>query len=76
MTELITYFGLTVRSSREERGWSQELLAEKADLNRSYLGEIERGSVTPSLVTVAKLAGALDLSPSRLLDRCEQGIPS
>lgn len=76
MTELITHFGLTVRSSREERGWSQERLAEEADLNRSYLGEIERGSVSPSLVTVAKLAGALNLSPARLLDRCEQRVAS
>lgn len=52
MTELIHDFGLAVRHFRDQRGWSQELLAEKADLNRSYLGEVERGRAIPSLVTV------------------------
>ena len=64
-------FGLAVRVSREGRGWSQEALAERAELNRSYLGEVERGRATPSLVTIFKLARALDLSPSSLLARCE-----
>ena len=40
---LIQSFGITVRRLREERGWSQEQLAGHADLNRSYVGEIERG---------------------------------
>ena len=43
MTGLINSFGAAVRHLREAQGWSQELLAEKADLNRSYLGEVERG---------------------------------
>ncbi len=72
MTELINNFGLAVRQLREKAGWSQELLAEKADLNRSYLGEVERGKVIPSLATAAKLAKALDISLSRLLAHCEQ----
>ena len=72
MTELINSFGQAIRHLREGAGWSQEMLAEKADLNRSYLGEVERGQVIPSLATVAKLAGALDLSLSRLLAHCEQ----
>ncbi|MDX9736716.1 MAG: helix-turn-helix transcriptional regulator [Azonexus sp.] len=72
MTELIAHFGLTVRSFRERHGWSQELLAEKADLNRSYLGEVERGCVMPSLETAAKLASALGVPLSELLAFCEQ----
>ncbi len=72
MTELINSFGAAVRHLREVQGWSQELLAEKADLNRSYLGEVERGKVIPSLATVAKLAAALEISLSRLLSHCEQ----
>lgn len=64
-------FGQAVRVSREGRGWSQEALAERAELNRSYLGEVERGRATPSLVTIFKLARALDLTPSSLLARCE-----
>jgi transcriptional regulator with XRE-family HTH domain len=69
---LIDSFGAAVRHLREAQGWSQELLAEKADLNRSYLGEVERGKVIPSLATAAKLAAALEISLSRLLSHCEQ----
>lgn len=74
MTELCNRFGLAVRQLREAQGWSQERLAEQADLNRSYLGEIERGGVTPSLVTVVKLALALEVKPSVLMARCEEGL--
>jgi transcriptional regulator with XRE-family HTH domain len=69
-------FGLAVRAAREERGLTQEGLAEAADLNRSYLGEIERGLVVPSLVTVEKLATALGLPPSTLLARSERTAES
>jgi transcriptional regulator with XRE-family HTH domain len=72
MSEFIQDFGVVVRRFRESHGWSQERLAEKADLNRSYLGEVERGRVIPSLATAAKLAAALDISLSGLLAHCEQ----
>lgn len=72
MSALIQDFGLAVRHFREHHGWSQELLAEKADLNRSYLGEVERGRVIPSLATAAKLAAALGIPLSGLLAHCEQ----
>jgi len=72
VSALIDSFGAAVRHLREAQGWSQELLAEKADLNRSYLGEVERGKVIPSLATAAKLAAALEISLSRLLSHCEQ----
>jgi transcriptional regulator with XRE-family HTH domain len=65
-------FGSAVRAVRAQRGWSQERLAEAADLNRSYLGEIERGLVSPSLATLEKLAAAFGLTASQLLSRCEQ----
>lgn len=73
MHDLTHLFGGVLRRHREQRGLSQERLAEKADLNRSYLGEIERGAATPSLVTLAKLAGALDINLSSLIAHCEQG---
>jgi transcriptional regulator with XRE-family HTH domain len=68
---LVQGFGLGVRQLREARGWSQERLAENSDLNRSYVGEIERGSVIASLATVEKLAAALKLTPSALLTHGE-----
>jgi transcriptional regulator with XRE-family HTH domain len=64
-------FSQVLRQMREERGWSQEQLAERADLNRSYLGEVERGRAVPSLLTVSKLARALEVQMSSLIARCE-----
>ena len=68
---LVAGFGVGVRQLREAQGWSQERLAEHANLNRSYIGEIERGCVIASLLTVEKLAAALQLTPSALLTHCE-----
>ncbi len=65
-------FGRVVREARERNGWSQERLAEAADLNRSYLGEVERGVVSPSLSTIAKLAVALGQTPSLLFGSLEK----
>jgi transcriptional regulator with XRE-family HTH domain len=67
----IEEFSQVLRQLREERGWSQEQLAERADLNRSYLGEVERGNAVPSIITVSKLAKALEIQMSALFARCE-----
>jgi XRE family transcriptional regulator, regulator of sulfur utilization len=64
---LVRNFGAAVRHLRELQGWSQEQLAERAELNRSYVGEIERGAAIASIVTVDKLARALGVSIERLL---------
>ena len=69
--QLNQHFGLAVRELREAFRWSQEQLAERADLNRSFIGEIERGLATPSLITVAKLADALQMPTSSLIEHCE-----
>ena len=76
MNELCGSFGLAVRRLREAHRWSQEILAEKADLNRSYLGEVERGQAIPSLITLEKLALALGVSISDLLAYCERMRPT
>lgn len=65
-------FGNAVRAARERKGFTQERLAEVASLNRSYLGEIERGLVTPSLATISKIAEALGLAASELISHTEQ----
>ncbi|WP_298925840.1 helix-turn-helix transcriptional regulator [uncultured Ramlibacter sp.] len=71
MTPLVESFGIAVRQSREAQGWSQEALAGHSNLNRSYVGEIERGKAIASLTTVEKLAGALGVAPSTLVIRGE-----
>jgi ribosome-binding protein aMBF1 (putative translation factor) len=71
MKEFVEDFGVTVRQLREGKGWSQEELSERSDLNRSY-GEVERGREIPSIVTAQKLATALGINIVNLLARCEQ----
>lgn len=51
---------------RHARGWSQEKLAEEADMHRTYLAGIERGVRNPSLRNLIKLARALRISLSEL----------
>ncbi|AGK49795.1 MULTISPECIES: helix-turn-helix transcriptional regulator [Burkholderia] len=67
MTALVQRFGAAIRQLREARAWSQEQLAEHAGLNRSYVGEIERGTAIASIVTVDKLARAFGVPIARLL---------
>lgn len=69
--DVVEAFGTAIRQLRLAQGWSQEELAARSDLNRSYLGEIERGVAIPSLLTMQKLAQALETSTALLLTRCE-----
>ena len=71
MADVSQRFAFVVRQLREARGWSQERLANRAQLNRSYMGEIERANAMPSLATADKLAQALDVPLSELISRCE-----
>jgi XRE family transcriptional regulator, regulator of sulfur utilization len=64
-------FGRIVRQTRESLGWSQELLASRADLNRSYLGDVERGVSVPTLVVAGRLAAALEVSLASLIEQLE-----
>lgn len=72
MKHFTHHFGLAVRQSREAMGWSQEQLAANAGLNRSYVGEVERGQVAVSPATIGKLAQALQIMQSTLVQRGEQ----
>ena len=71
MTAIAIRFGQLIRARRGSRGLSQEALAELAGLNRSYLGEVERGSASASIETLEKLAAALGERLSDLLRECE-----
>jgi transcriptional regulator with XRE-family HTH domain len=61
-------FGRRVRALRVERGLSQEALADAADLDRSYVGGVERGARNISLVNIERLAKALRVVPAELLE--------
>jgi len=59
--------GRSVKNFRAEFGWSQEELGGRANLHPSYIGQIERGTKKISLLTLHKLAKALEVKPTDLL---------
>ncbi len=62
----LTAFGRNVARIRAERGYSQDELAEKADLDRTYLSGIERGVRNPGIKAVLKLARGLRIGLDEL----------
>lgn len=69
MSELTIQFGQLVRKYRKERNMSQEQLALLCNMDRSYLGRIERGEVNPTLEKIYELADSLDLDAKDLLPK-------
>ena len=59
--------GLEIREARRQIGMSQEELAHRADLDRSYVGGIERGEHNLALMSLVKLARALNVKVSDLV---------
>jgi two-component system, response regulator len=59
-------FGIIVKDRRTRLGLSQEALAERADLHRTYVTDIERGTRNLTLANISKLAGAFGLSISQM----------
>lgn len=67
--------GLRIRKLRKQRFWTQEKLAEKAEIAPDYLCRIELGKKRPSLKTILLVANALDTTADDLLiDIQEKGI--
>jgi len=60
-------FGQRLRELRSERGISQEALALRTGIARSYMGGIERGEKNPALDHIVRLASGLALPPSELM---------
>ncbi len=56
-----------VREFRQNYAWSQEELAERAGLHRTYISGVERGIRNPTVMVLAKIAKALGVKPAELL---------
>jgi transcriptional regulator with XRE-family HTH domain len=61
-------FGLRVRALRKEKGISQEALAHASDLDRTYIGGVERGERNISLVNIHIIAAALEVPVRELFN--------
>jgi len=62
--EVLTKFGEKVRAERDKLGFSQEALASRAGVHRTYIGMIERAEKNITLENIEKVAKALNLKLS------------
>lgn len=69
--EVKVKFGNAIKKVRSQRQLSQEELAEKSGLHRTYISEVERGDRNLSLVNIVKLCDALECRPSKLFELIE-----
>lgn len=65
-------FGIAVRELRKQRNFSQEEFADAVGIHRTYIGGIERGERNPTLTTINRIAAALDVTASELLNVMER----
>ncbi|WP_405158500.1 helix-turn-helix domain-containing protein [Paenibacillus sp. FSL H8-0283] len=68
MSEFSIAVGNRIRALRKQRGWTQEQLAEKANLHYSYLSSLERGGRNMSLESLGKIIEAFEINPIQILN--------
>jgi transcriptional regulator with XRE-family HTH domain len=66
--DVLELFGKRLVELRKAKGWSQEALSLESGVARSYLGGVERGQRNIALVNICRLAEALEVPPSELLN--------
>lgn len=66
--DAVALLATNARRIRKDLGLSQEEVAFRAGLKRSYLSDLERGTRNPSVRALGRIADALDVTPSRLLE--------
>jgi transcriptional regulator with XRE-family HTH domain len=67
--DLRELFAANLRRIRHAKGMSQDDLAYAADVSRSYLSQLEKGSYYASLKVIGRIADVLEIDPSDLLKR-------
>ena len=68
-------FGQVLRGLPEERGWSQERLAFASARTRNYVGALERGERSPTLVVLIDVAYGLKMEPAEIVARVAAVAP-
>lgn len=68
MEQLVDIVGINIREIRKQKKLTQEELAEKCDLQTSYLAGVERGDRNITLQTLEKIAKGLDVNAKQLLE--------
>jgi transcriptional regulator with XRE-family HTH domain len=65
--DLLQLLGDRIRHLREERGWTQVVMAEKVGIDRSFIADVERGKRNISILYLELIAKGLGVSLSKLL---------
>jgi transcriptional regulator with XRE-family HTH domain len=65
---ILSCFGQKVRAVRKMKNLSQEALADRSELDRTYIGGVERGERNVSLINIEKIAKALEVEIKDLFD--------
>lgn len=73
--DTLGHLGGRIRLLREQRGLSQEKLAERAGLTSKFLGEVERIETNPSTTSIARLAAALSVNVGDLFEAGDHLLP-
>ncbi len=73
---LLQAFAVVLREIRNELGLSQEQLALRASVDRTFVGKLESGKHQPSLAVVFKLAQSAGITPADLVTRVQQVLLS
>jgi len=67
-TDICITVGKRIRILRLERGWTQQILADHAELTREHLSELESGKKEIGLRALDRIAKALEVLPAKLFD--------
>ncbi len=66
--------GIQIQLLRLSKGWSQEYLAERSSLHRTYISQLERGLKSPSIRVLFQITSALEVPASRLIEMVEDSL--
>ena len=67
--DVLVGLGERIRNLRKKRGWTQEIMAEKIGMDRSFIADLERGKRNITILNLVVLAQGFDTTLSQLLSR-------